>query len=122
MQADLIIEQNATAKGDVNVVCVPDLQEKRARRDDHPVGIRHRPVRLRHREAQRVADRFSAGLKTAARTVPLAVAPIARPARTLFAIHPVDGGSTGTRRWPPRLAPAGTATAYRTTSPATTQQ
>lgn len=49
------------------------------------------PAFLASDEAQRVADQFAAELETAARTIPLTAAPTASGARTLFAIHPVDG-------------------------------
>ncbi|MFI5668039.1 amino acid adenylation domain-containing protein [Streptomyces sp. NPDC051704] len=42
-------------------------------------------------EAAQVAERFAAEVERAARIVPLTTAPVDRPARTLFMIHPVDG-------------------------------
>ncbi|MET8183623.1 amino acid adenylation domain-containing protein [Streptomyces sp. NPDC005336] len=49
------------------------------------------PALLAVDDAERVADRFAAELETAARTVALATAPIARPERTLFMVHPGGG-------------------------------
>ncbi|WP_179166858.1 non-ribosomal peptide synthetase [Streptomyces sp. CB03238] len=49
------------------------------------------PALLAANEAERVSDRFAAELETAARTVPLTPAPITRPARTLFMVHPGGG-------------------------------
>ncbi|MEU4038507.1 amino acid adenylation domain-containing protein [Streptomyces collinus] len=49
------------------------------------------PALLSAQEAAQVADRFAAEMERAARMVPLTAAPVDRPARTLFMIHPVDG-------------------------------
>ncbi|AKJ15917.1 hypothetical protein ABB07_39630 (plasmid) [Streptomyces incarnatus] len=49
------------------------------------------PALLSAEEAAQVADRFAAEVERAARIVPLTTAPVDRPARTLFMIHPVDG-------------------------------
>lgn len=49
------------------------------------------PALLSADETEQVADRFAAEVENAARMVPLTPAPIARPSRTLFLIHPVDG-------------------------------
>ncbi|WP_086801011.1 non-ribosomal peptide synthetase [Streptomyces caniscabiei] len=49
------------------------------------------PAYIATDDAEHVAGRFAAEVETAARMVPLTTAPITRPERTLFMIHPVDG-------------------------------
>ncbi|WP_331728518.1 amino acid adenylation domain-containing protein [Streptomyces sp. NBC_00158] len=49
------------------------------------------PALLSAGETAQVAERFAAEMERAARMVPLSTAPVDRPARTLFMIHPVDG-------------------------------
>lgn len=46
---------------------------------------------LSEQEAEQVTGRFAAEVESAARMIPLTGAPVDRPARTLFMIHPVDG-------------------------------